>query len=162
MTNAEIGIPEFTVYKIPKKKPRYIKCDALKQLDKDYQLWWYSTKHIEIKLQIKSKFMDNGANALTKSIVAWLTMHGHFAARVNTQGTYSVAQGRYIKSGSTNGMADINAVVNGRSVSIEVKFGKDKQSDVQKAVQAQITAAGGVYFLARTFDGFLEAIAKYL
>jgi len=36
-----------------------------------------------------------------------------------------------------------------------VKYGKDKQSEVQKRYQESIEAAGGTYFIARNFDEFM-------
>jgi hypothetical protein len=36
-----------------------------------------------------------------------------------------------------------------------VKYGKDKQSEVQKRYQESVEAAGGTYFIARTFDDFM-------
>ena len=163
-TNAELGFPEYKVRKVPKKKKVvYVKPQSLKQLCVDYKIWHYSRyKHMEASDGVDFKYSDSNANELTKSIVAFLTMRGHFAARINTQGTYSVALKRFIYSGSTKGMADVNAVVHGRSISIEVKFSKDSQRKEQKSVQNKITEAGGVYFLAKTYDGFLEQIEKYL
>ena len=44
----------------------------------------------------------------------------------------------------------------GRSVKIEVKIGKDKQSDAQKAYQADVEKAMGIYYIAKDFDTFYE------
>jgi hypothetical protein len=40
-------------------------------------------------------------------------------------------------------------------VKIEVKIGRDRQSEAQVEYQRQVEAAGGVYVIAKTFDGFL-------
>lgn len=111
---------------------------------------------------------DNTANALTKAVVRWIELHNGQAERINTQGTYikgktistgmygvKQLQGKYIPSGSTRGSADISATINGRSVKIEVKIGKDKQSEHQKKYQSDIEAAGGLYWLVRSFDSFI-------
>lgn len=37
---------------------------------------------------------------------------------------------------------------------IEVKHGRDRQSEAQKKYQADIEKAGGVYYVAKTFDEF--------
>ena len=52
-------------------------------------------------------------------------------------------------------MADIIATYQGLSLNIEVKIGLDKQSKNQKRVQQEIEASGGLYFIARDFDGFV-------
>jgi hypothetical protein len=56
----------------------------------------------------------------------------------------------------TVGTADISATIRGRSVKIEVKIGRDRQSDAQKRYQASIEAAGGIYYIARNIDDFMQ------
>ena len=155
-TNAELGFPEYKVRKVPKKKKVvYVKPQSLKQLCVDYKIWHYSRyKHMEASDGVDFKYSDSNANELTKSIVAFLTMRGHFAARINTQGTYSVALKRFIYSGSTKGMADVNAVVHGRSISIEVKFSKDSQRKEQKVFRIRLLRPVGFTFLQRPMMGF--------
>jgi hypothetical protein len=43
-----------------------------------------------------------------------------------------------------------------------VKYGKDRQSEVQKRYQESIEAAGGTYFIARTFDEFMIFYCNFL
>ena len=162
MTNAEIGIPEYKVRKKPKPKKRYVKPESLIKFNADYQVWYYSTRTIQDKHQLQSTFSDDSANALTKAIVAYITMNSGFAARINSTGTYSVAQGRFIRSGSTAGMADVNAIVKGRSLQFEVKYGADKIRSSQSLVKAACEKAGGLYFLTHNFDEFLEQIKPYI
>jgi hypothetical protein len=64
--------------------------------------------------------------------------------------------GKWTPGQSTKGTADISATIRGRSVKIEIKYGKDRQSDVQKQYQASIERAGGVYIIVRDFDSFVE------
>lgn len=161
-TNAECGFPEYAVRKKPKPKKRYIKPESLIKFNEQYQRWYYSTRHIQVNHQMKSAFSDDSANNLTKAIVAYITMIGGFAARINSTGTYSVAQKRFIRSGSTKGMADVNAVIRGLSVQFEVKFGKDKIRASQSLVKEATERAGGAYYLTHTFDEFLSQIEKYL
>jgi hypothetical protein len=88
-------------------------------------------------------------------------MHSHFAARINSGAVYDQRLGIYRKgSGATAGMADVNAVMGGKSVSIEVKIGKDKIRESQLKVKAQIEQAGGVYIIVRSFDDFLQQIEE--
>jgi len=115
------------------------------------------------------KYNDNGANALTKCITDFLTFAGWQAERINTTGRYVIEKGakdevfnrnfdkgKFIKGTGTRGSADISATIKGRSVKIEVKYGKDRQSQAQKDYQASIEAAGGVYVIARDFDTWKE------
>ena len=118
----------------------------------------------------KSKFSDSSANGLTKAIVSFLNYSGHFAERINTMGVYrgakkvkdvdgitrTVGKGSYTKSTSTKGSADISATISGRSVKIEVKYGKDRMSEAQRDYAARTAAAGGLYFIAKDFDSFIE------
>jgi hypothetical protein len=110
---------------------------------------------------------DNSANALTKCIIHFITYSGFQAERINTMGVYREGKkiqvgentrqlkGKYTPSTGTKGSADISATIRGRSVKIEVKYGKDKQSEVQKRYQESIEQAGGTYFIARNFDEFI-------
>lgn len=163
MTNAELGLPEYTVRKLKKPKPRYIKPQSIIQLQEDYTRWYYANRSIDKSMQIVNKFYDNSANELTKAIMIWFKINGHFAARINSGATYDPRLGIYRKgSGATAGMADINAVVKGKSISVEVKYGKDRIRESQIKVKSEIELAGGIYFIARTFDGFLEQIKLYI
>jgi hypothetical protein len=123
------------------------------------------------------KYTDNSANALTKCICDFLNMSGYQAERINTMGrmldnrkTYTDVIGRqktigstkYIPTTGTKGSADISATIAGRSVKIEVKYGKDRQSDEQKAYQEQIEKAGGTYYIARDFQSFYDWFQEFV
>ena len=60
-----------------------------------------------------------------------------------------------LRGTSTAGSADISATIKGRSVKIEVKIGKDRQSEAQKRYQENIEKAGGTYYIAKNFDDFV-------
>jgi hypothetical protein len=121
---------------------------------------------------------DNSANALTKCVIAWITYMGGQAERISSQGQYREGKkiqvgtgtlshskqlpGKWTPGQSTKGTADISATIKGRSVKIEIKYGKDRQSDVQKEYQAAIERAGGVYIIVRTFDEFVEWYQKFV
>jgi hypothetical protein len=160
MTNEELGIPE---YKERKARTRnvYVKPESVKDFQTEHMVWKYRTMSIPDRLKIESLFDDKTANGLTKLIIAWLSVQGYFGARVNTGAVFDRRKGIYRKgSGATAGMADVSAVINGRSVSIEVKIGKDKIRESQLRVKAAIEAAGGVYIIVRGFDDFLEQIKE--
>lgn len=117
------------------------------------------------------KYKDNSANALTKCICDFLNMSGYQAERINTMGRMldnrktvtdvigrqkTIGSTKYIPTTGTKGSADISATIAGRSVKIEVKYGKDRQSAEQKAYQEQIERAGGTYYIARDFQSFYD------
>jgi Holliday junction resolvase len=56
------------------------------------------------------------------------------------------------------GIPDIIGIINGRFIGIEVKIGKDRQSADQKEIEKEINNVGGVYFIAKSYDDYLEKI----
>lgn len=121
-----------------------------------------------------SNWKDDSANGLTQCITAFLNFSGWQAERINTMGVYREGKkiqvgentrqlkGKWTPSTSTKGSADISATIKGRSVKIEVKYGKDKQSEVQKRYQESVEQAGGIYYIAKDFDNFLLFYDKLL
>ena len=117
----------------------------------------------------RPKYNDSSANALTKAIIKFIELQGYQAERISSTGRYidtkrtktnilgqtiTIGSGRYIPGTSTNGTADISATIKGKSIKIEVKHGKDRQSEAQKQYQTSIERSGGVYFIAKNFDEF--------
>jgi len=146
--------------KKPKKKQQYYKSDIIKQFENQY-FEFERQKHPNFPYPVKTQFRDDSANELTKCIIKWLEMNGHFAGRVNTTGTYSKKLNKFIHSGSRKGMADVTAVVNGRHVSIEIKIGRDKLRPEQLKVKDEVEKAGGIYLVVSSFDNFMEQITKW-
>jgi hypothetical protein len=150
-----------------------------KQRITDAKINYYRTKYASYPMHLipKATYIDSTANGLTKCIKDFLNFSGHQAERISSMGrvidkkkkltdimgrTIEVGSSQYIPSTSTAGTADISAIIKGRAVKIEVKIGKDKQSQAQKQYEADVTAAGGVYVIARDFDGFMEWYLGYL
>jgi hypothetical protein len=111
------------------------------------------------------KYETKTANGLTRAIVDFITLSGGWATRISTTGQMRPGGGtetnpamKWVYGTSKLGTADIHAVFQGLHLSIEVKIGRDRQSVYQKNVEAQVTAAGGVYYLARDFNSFYEWI----
>lgn len=115
------------------------------------------------------KYSDKKANALTKCIIDFVNFNGGMAERVSNTGRWLKGEtvqnvigitrhlpGQYIPGAGLNGTADISATIRGRSVAIEVKVGRDMQSEAQKEYQQRIENAGGLYFIARNFEEFYE------
>jgi hypothetical protein len=119
-----------------------------------------------------TKWSDNSANSLTKSIIFYINATGNQAERIGNQGQYREGNkiqvgtgeiaytkqlpGKWTPGQGTKGTADISATINGKSVKIEVKYGRDVQSDAQKQYQQKIETAKGIYYIARDFDSFIE------
>lgn len=133
----------------------------------------------------KYKHTDNSANGLTRCIIDYFKFNGWQAERISNTGRMIdntkvikyhigwekiVGTKKWIKGTGRNGTADISATmpinVNGRtigvSLKIEIKYGKDRQSEDQKSYQKEIENAGGVYMIARNFDDFLKDLQKIL
>lgn len=125
----------------------------------------------------KTDWKDNSANSLTKCVIAYVQYMGGQAERISSQGQYregakiqvgsgEIAHtkqlaGKWTPGQSTKGTADISATIRGRSVKIEIKYGKDRQSDAQKQYQEMIEKAGGTYIIAKTFDDFVLWYEKF-
>lgn len=119
---------------------------------------------------VKKKWDDKTANGLTKAITSFIQFNGFQAERINTMGVArenkrtdgKVIGVTWTKGTTTAGSADISATIRGRSVKIEVKVGKDRQSEAQKRYQESIERAGGVYMIARDFDSFVEWFDEFI
>ncbi len=105
----------------------------------------------------KKIFHDQRANDLTQAIISFFTVIGGMAERINNMGRQVNRKGStiWIVGTGTNGTSDVAACFQGLSIKVEVKAGNDRQSEAQKAYQESIERAGGIYILARSFDGFL-------
>ena len=103
----------------------------------------------------KMKLKTSTANGLTQSIIKWLELNGHYCSRIQSQGQYNPTLGQWTKSTVKRGIGDLLAVINGKSVMIEIKIGMDRQSEWQRSTQKQVEASGGIYFIAKNFDSFL-------
>ncbi len=105
---------------------------------------------------VKPKPHDTNTSGLTDCVRSFLITKGHYCGRTNTTGTYSQKLGKYIHSGATRGQSDLNCIVQGQSWQVEIKLGKDKLSPAQERIREQVQKAGGVYLVAKTFDGFVK------
>jgi hypothetical protein len=110
---------------------------------------------------VKKAFKDATANELTKTIIfdMYWVREG-LAYRINNGAIYDTKRQVYRKGVQRKGIPDIIGIINGRFIGIEVKIGRDRQSADQKEVEREINEAGGVYFIAKSYDDYLEKIAK--
>jgi Holliday junction resolvase len=100
------------------------------------------------------KFRDDSANSLTGCIVQYVTLKGGFASRINSTGVFRQKLGKYTSGTQKRGIADVLATFKGLSLHIEVKHGKDSQSEAQKKIESEVKRSGGFYYLARNFSDF--------
>jgi hypothetical protein len=130
-----------------------------------------TAKYPNLPYRATPDFSDKTTNGLTNTVIAFINYSGGQAERISSTGRVihtgkpingscfginSKGEGKYIPGTGTKGTADISATIDGRSVKIEIKFGKDRQSEAQKVYQANIEQAKGVYLIVRDFDTFIE------
>ena len=143
--------------------------DKLKALELESLKGKYPS--MDVRFIPLTDWKDTSANGLTKCIIFWINAMGGQAERISNQGQYREGKkidvgtgeiaykkqlpGKWTPGQGTKGTADISATIRGRSVKIEVKYNKDRQSDAQKQYQEMIEKAGGVYIIAKTFDDFV-------
>ena len=107
---------------------------------------------------IVKPYKDTTANELTKSIIDFITFSGGSAVRINTQGQLRKIRGemKWTHGSTRRGTADLHCIFQGRHISIEIKIGNDKQSPDQIKEAERITKAGGLYYVAKDMQSFLE------
>lgn len=155
-----IDLPTISRAKVT-PKPRYKKPDSVKQLENDYYIWKYRQSSISVQCRFKKAFRDDTANGLAGCIEAWAKVHEAFFQRQNSQGQYDSRLKKWRKSGTTKGIVDVQVTYRGRTYNLEIKVSRDRQSEVQKAVEKQIKAAGGHYAVIHCFNDFLQEIEYY-
>jgi hypothetical protein len=126
---------------------------------------------------IPTKYNDKTANGLTKAIIDWLNLNGCQGERINSTGRQidnrkvvsdsmgfkkTIGSIKWIKGSGTNGTADISATIKARSVKIEIKIGLDRQSQAQKEYQKSVESAGGIYIVAKDFQGFYDWFHQFI
>jgi hypothetical protein len=118
------------------------------------------TNHLDLPvneiLQHKVTKDAFNTNRFTDLIIDYLKLihNCNSARRISSEGRYRKGIG-YIK-GLNKGMEDIQAIINGRLIAIEVKSPTDRISPDQLKRKAALEADGGVYIIAESFEGVQE------
>ena len=111
------------------------------------------------------KFDCSKTNDLTKAILEFCKYSNHYARRISSEGRYRMGTvykrpngsfrgpGQFIP-GQNKGIADIMMTASGKTIWIEVKVGRDRQSEVQKDFENNIKNSGGEYWIIKTFEQF--------
>lgn len=161
-----------------KPKPPHQKSEAIRELERLYMVD-HRRRYPSMPEAARTckKYRDNSANGLTGCVIDWIRLNGGQAERINCTGRYvdntqvftdvvgrtrSIGTGQWLPSSGTKGTADISAVIRGRAVKIEIKYGRDRQSDDQRNYQAQIETAGGIYLIVRTFAQFYDWYNEFI
>lgn len=98
--------------------------------------------------------------ALTGMVMSALGDHGIPCWRQQAGVTQGFS-GSIVRLG-INGCADICAILpDGKMLQVEVKAGKDRQSDDQKRFQAMIERNNGIYLIARSVDDVNNFAVQY-
>lgn len=147
------------------KNDRYVKPESVKMLERELYKFERSLHPTIPEYAIPHpKRRDDTANGLTQCVCDWIRLRGGQAERINTMGRPlmirdskgNVIGTKWITSTTTRGSADISAIIRGLSVKIEVKIGRDRQSQDQKDYQRAVEQAGGIYYVAKDFTSFFE------
>lgn len=128
--------------------------------------------HLPLEQQLAAeKYFSGGkkkkqspANSLTDAIITYCSSLGCATARINVMGIFDQTIGKYRTSGSTKGVEDIDITMPvyvstmkiGVKVAVEVKIGRDAQSEDQVFRQSKLTQTGAHYIIAKTFDTFKQ------
>lgn len=120
-----------------------------------------------------TKYSDKTANGLTKAIIKYFEIEGGQAERISVTGRVIdkrkvvsdvlghkrvIGSTQYIPSSMRKGSADISCIFKGKALKLEVKIGRDRQSDNQKKYQADIEKSGGIYWIVTSWEDFINKI----
>ena len=136
---------------ITKKKYSLTKRKAIQKRVTELQTDERGVPFEVVKQPLVSKSVTD-TNGITKLIVDYLRyVYGSKSIRrISSEGKWRQGIG-YIRS-ENKGMSDIEGMVNGKFLSLELKIGKDKQRDSQKARQIEVENDGGIYYLCKWID----------
>lgn len=142
------SMPAYTIpkrkYSVTKRKAVIKKVSRL-MIDKNGVPW----EQIEIKKETKP---INDTNGITKLILDYLryVYNSKSIRRISSEGKYRKGIG-FIPS-SNKGLSDIEGIVNGKFLSLELKIGKDTIRESQLKRKAEIENDGGIYYLCKWID----------
>lgn len=155
-----------------KAKPPYRKSEAIRELEALYMAH-HRQRYPSMPETARTckKYEDRTANGLTRCVIDFIRFMGGQAERINTTGRYidrsktftdvtgrvrTIGTSQWLPTSGMKGSADISSTIDGRSVKIEIKYGRDRQSDDQKRYQEAVERAGGIYLIVRSFAEFYD------
>ena len=108
--------------------------------------------------------------ALQTACVRWFRLqypeYAHLLFAVPNGGSRNLKEAAHLKQqGVTAGVSDLILLVPSYPcpfLCIEMKVGRNKQTEAQKAFQQQVESVGGAYVVCYSFEHFAGAINAYL
>lgn len=144
-----------------RRETRYKKSAAVKELE---QLANDEARRLHPTMRPEHiaprRFRDDSANSLTACITTYLKLKGAFVSRLNNMGIYDKRLQRYRPGTSRKGLPDVVCTYQGKSIFIEVKYGRDKMSEHQEKIRQEQQASGGLWFTAHNFTEFKQWFDK--
>lgn len=122
----------------------------------------------------RKTFTDKTANGLQTAIKTFCDIQGLLCERRGNEGRYRpgrqvidvIGRTRVMKGtwlpGQNNGQGDLSVTVKGRIHWIEVKIGKDRQSDAQKDFENKVKRAGATYNIVKSWEDWYKVYLKVL
>ncbi len=122
------------------------------------ELAWAETRrrYPNVPYPVIRQYSDRTANGLTRCIIDFIRFSGRRIVTDVLGYRRVIGSMKWIPGTGTRGTADISAIYLGKSVKIEVKIDRDRQSAAQKEYQQSIEASGGIYLIARSFNEFYQ------
>jgi hypothetical protein len=138
-------------YTVPKRKYSVTKRKAVQKRITELQIDERGVPLEVIKQSLISKSVHD-TNGITKLILDYLRfVYGSSSIRrISSEGKYRKGIG-FIPS-SNKGMSDIEGIIYGQFLSLEVKVGKDTIRESQLKRKAEIEKDGGIYYLCKWVD----------
>lgn len=119
-------------------------------------------------------FEDRTANGLQNAIKTFCEIRGILCERRGNEGRFRqgqtvvdvIGRTRVMKGtwlpGQNNGQSDLELTIKGIRHCVEVKIGRDVQSDAQKDFEAKVKRAGGVYVIVKCWGDFYNEFKKWV
>jgi hypothetical protein len=147
---------------------------TLKELNAELREWT-AVRYAAVPLHAlpKNIYKENTANGLATTIKAFCEMKGIMCQRTGNEGRYRPGQSvvdvigrtRLMKGtwlpGQNNGQGDLHITLKGMSHWIEIKIGRDTQSDKQKEFEAMVRRSGATYDIVKTWEDFFKVFSKW-
>lgn len=121
----------------------------------------------------RKTFSDKTANGLQTAIKTFCDLSGVLCDRRGNEGRYRPGQtvvdvigrtrimkGTYLP-GQNNGQGDLSITIKGRIHWVEVKIGKDTQSDAQKTFESKVKKAGATYNIVKDWNDFYKLYTSW-
>jgi hypothetical protein len=138
-------------YTVPKRKYSVTKRKAVQKRITELQTDERGVPLEVVKQQLISKSVTD-TNGITKLILDYLRyVYGSKSIRrISSEGKYRKGIGFILSS--NKGMSDIEGIIYGKFLSLEVKVGKDTIRESQLKRKAEIEKDGGIYYLCKWID----------